>query len=658
MILGICDSPNVLEVMLIVTKVITIIKIIVPIILIVSLMVSFAKAVSQNDSDALDKAKKGAVSKVIAAVLVFFIPTFVDVIVGLVDPNSEYKECISDISRDTIDNAYSKVMDDLVSKAEETKTYSDYSVAYNYLANINDQNKKETFQERLAAVKQEIEESRKPQTVSSEYSKVNYKAFKWKYYKANTGPLKDYESKFNPYAVYAPENESDLNGVSLPLIIWLHGSGEKNVGEKAFLNSGLLKVVSDWDNYNLEPIPAIIVAPQATPGWWGGYESNHKTIYALVEYAKSKYNINPERVVLMGHSMGAHGVLELTLEMKKLNLYAAVTMSTQREDYGGKEGKAFYSKLKMKGYGEYASHQKFYDWIGQSENYTYYKGVSHGSVPKKALTEDLNKDGISDLMYWLFGSDASTKPVETQTTPETTTPGTTTPGSTTPTNTKPTADPITNHVNISSVNIAIANAVKARGLYTREAVVSAATTLVNKLSASNYHVPYQLGGMYHRGTAWGLNPNWGIVITHNNQYVLSGLDCRNFVNWTFKQAGLSLIRGYGYEGAINNKYGDVYSNFGDGRPGDVIDASEHIMLIIKNDKGSGSYTVAQSWGGYGVQLKTYKYSELQGSIKYKVYNMDGVYSNTGLWCPEKSSYRAYSGSCYIPKSEFPSYYGF
>ncbi len=656
MIINICDSPNVLEVMYIINIVITIIKVIVPILLIVSLMIDYVKAVSNSDSDVLEKAKKTTVSKIISAILIFLIPSLVNLIVTTVAPGSEYDKCLANISRDTIKSAYNKTMDGYLESAESSEEYDDYITANNYLIFIKDNDKKEEYQKRLEELKKKIDEKREAEknVNGGKYSKVDFSSFKWTYYKARSGPIKEYESDCNPYAIYAPSDESSLGGVSLPLIIWLHGSGEVKVGESAFLNSGLLKVVKEWNSYNLAPIPAIIVAPQATPGWWGGHKSNHKTIYALVKYVKAKYNIDPNNVVLMGHSMGAHGVLELTLEMKDLNLAAAVTMSTQRKEYGGKEGQAFYSKLRMKGYGEFESHQKFYDWIGQSKNYTYYKGATHGKVPQMALTEDLNKDGISDLMYWLFSDGADTLSKQEDTSSSDSSGRGSSSGQS---GTKPTPDPITNHVSIDSVNKTIASAAKSGGLYSRNAVVNVATTLVNTLSGSNYHVPYQLGGMYHRGKNWGLNPGWGTVITHNNSYVLSGLDCRNFVNWTFKQAGLSLIRGYGYEGAINNKYGDVYSNFSDGRAGDVIDANEHIMIIISNNKSSGSYTIAHSVGGYGVQIRTYKYSDLTGgSINYKVYNMDGVYSNTGLWCSEQSGYRAYSGSCHIPRSEFPSYY--
>ena len=667
MILGICDSPAVLEVMLIVTKVITIIRIAVPILLIISLMIGFAKAVSNNDNDALEKAKKASVSKVIAAVLVFLIPTFVDVIVGIVNPNSEYKECLSDISSETVDKAYDNNMEKLLGSAETNKNLYDYYNAQNYLENIKDSSKKQYYQRRLEDLKKEIDYSKKVSETKSEskngqYSKVNYNNFKWRYYYTNRGPISEVYSKSMPYAIYAPENKEDLNGVSLPLIIWLHGGGE--IKGEDFTKVGLPKIINKWGQTNLQKIPAIIIAPHSGGEW--KQDHHFEMVKQSIEWAKSYYNIDLNNVVLMGHSMGGRGTVFLSYGMYKKyskNYFSAIVSMSSNvyKEYPEDDptsGYNYFSKMKMRCYGEAREVNGFYNWLGKANEYIYLKNTSHGDVPYVALTTDENKDGVSDLMYWLFHDDASTTQKEepTQITPSSTTPESSTPGSTTPSNPKPTPDPIINHVNIASVNKTIANAAKSGGLYTRGGVVNVATTLVETLASSNYHIPYQLGGMYHRGKAWGLNSGWGTVITHNNKYVLSGLDCRNFVNWTFKQAGLSLIRGFGYEGAINNKYGDTYPNIGDGRPGDVIDASEHIMLIIKNDKANSSYLLAESNGGYGVRLKTYKYSELQGSIKYRAYNMDGVYNNTGIWCSEKSSYRAYSGSCHIPKSEFPSYY--
>ena len=213
--------------------------------------------------------------------------------------------------------------------------------------------------------------------------------------------------------------------------------------------------------------------------------------------------------------------------------------------------------------------------------------------------------------------------------------------------------PITEYVSVDEVNRKIAVAAKSSGLYTRGAVVAVATTLIKTLEASNYYIPYQLGGMYHRGNAWGVNPAWGTLINHEGNQVLSGLDCRNFVHWVFKQAGLSLIRGFGYEGSLKEDSDNRYSSISAGKPGDVIDANPHIMLVVSNN--GSSYTVAESNGVGRVRLQEFSFNDLSNA-GYKVYNMDAVYSNTGKYCPFQSEYRAYSGSCHIPRNQFPSYY--
>ena len=79
MILNICDNGDVLSVMRIVNITVLIIKIAIPIILILSLSINYLKAVYTSDNDALVKANKQAVNKMIAAILIFFIPTFVNV---------------------------------------------------------------------------------------------------------------------------------------------------------------------------------------------------------------------------------------------------------------------------------------------------------------------------------------------------------------------------------------------------------------------------------------------------------------------------------------------------------------------------------------------------------------------------------------------------
>ena len=117
---------------------------------------------------------------------------------------------------------YTDKAESLVKKAEETLNISDYTNAMNYMPNVKDENKRASYEERLAAVKTQIDEAREALLVAA-YDKVNYGAFKWTYYGENSGPVRNYTSqKTNPYAVWAPESVGDLNGVSLPLMIWLH----------------------------------------------------------------------------------------------------------------------------------------------------------------------------------------------------------------------------------------------------------------------------------------------------------------------------------------------------------------------------------------------------------------------------------------------------
>ena len=402
MIASICSEPKVLEIMRLVNIFISIIRIVVPLLLIFSLLFKFISVIKTGNEDNLAKVKKSVIYNITAAVIIFLIPNIINLIVKISFPNNDYKNCIN-TNYDVIVKAYNDKEEILVSKAEETLNINDYNNAYNYLLNINEGNTRKSYEYRLSLVKEKIDENNKTNN-----DKVDYSNFKWTYYKSGEGPLINYSENFDSYAVWGPENVNDLNGVSLPLIIWLHGSGEvskNHVGEQGFLNSGLLKVMSNWNTYGLKPVPAIIVAPQSY-GWWGGYTRNYNTINGLVEYTADYYKIDRSKIVLMGHSMGGNGTIEIAWEMKNLNLYAAVTMSTQVTSYKvGEGGQEFYSKLRMKGYGEFAEHQKFYDWIGQSQNYTYYKGETHGKVPERAFIEDINNNDVSDLVEWLFYND-------------------------------------------------------------------------------------------------------------------------------------------------------------------------------------------------------------------------------------------------------------
>ena len=167
---SVCDMPDVLKVMRIVNSILLIIRIVVPIILMIMVMIELVKAVQNAE---LNKKAKPIVTKVIAAVLVFLIPTFVRVIGDAVVENHDYEKCLKEVSKDDIEKAYERVEEKLLDKMEETEKMEDYNTALGYLVNIKDKEKKAEYQKRLDAVYKKIEEEREKERQSHQHTDMS-----------------------------------------------------------------------------------------------------------------------------------------------------------------------------------------------------------------------------------------------------------------------------------------------------------------------------------------------------------------------------------------------------------------------------------------------------------------------------------------------------
>ena len=158
-ILSICDNPDVLQVMRIVNIVITFINIAVPILLIVFIMLELVGAVS--DEEKLKKVTSGAVKKFIAAVLIFLIPTLVQVIVvttlGNENAADGYKNCLKNLSLEQINKIYETNALEAIEKAESTLNNNDYSNAYILTHKVKDTSKKNEYLKRLETLKTKID---------------------------------------------------------------------------------------------------------------------------------------------------------------------------------------------------------------------------------------------------------------------------------------------------------------------------------------------------------------------------------------------------------------------------------------------------------------------------------------------------------------------
>ena len=410
MIASICSEPKVLEVMRIVNIFISIIRIVVPILLIFVLMFKLISAITNNDKDSLAKVKKTAITNIVAAVIIFILPTLINLIVKITFPNNDYNNCLNVKSKEDIQLIYIKKAEALVSKVEENLDINDYNNAMLYLKNVKDEKKKE-YEERLNIVKNKIDELNKKY---SEYAKVNFSNFKWTYYYGGTGPVKKYCSNTLPYAIWAPEDINDLNGVSLPLIVWLHGAGETvdKLDQKYFVSADVFtRIMSSWNKSGLKPIPAIVIAPQSY-GTWYWLDRNFKSLIGMIEYARDEYNIDMERISIFGHSMGADDSLRVAYEMSKnykkdyistLVLFSASSVLSTPYYTNNKAYKDFFSNKQLFGFSENNNCKGFFNYTGIP---LVHISAGHNEVPKVALLKDEDNDGVSDLIYQIYGEDA------------------------------------------------------------------------------------------------------------------------------------------------------------------------------------------------------------------------------------------------------------
>lgn len=177
-ILGICDNGDILSVLRIVKIVISIIRIVVPIILIISISITLVGAVKDKDDDALNKSLKSIVTKSIAAILVFLIPTFINILANISDSDDSYLSCLKSATAENITATYRLQAEKLIDTAYETLNNSDYSVAKSAINKIKDENVRNELLSELSVVGEYIDLKNQIHALAKDYDRDEYKKLK------------------------------------------------------------------------------------------------------------------------------------------------------------------------------------------------------------------------------------------------------------------------------------------------------------------------------------------------------------------------------------------------------------------------------------------------------------------------------------------------
>lgn len=114
------------------------------------------------------------------------------------------------------------------------------------------------------------------------------------------------------YLLYLPKDYSKTEN-KFPLVLFLHGSGERGTDIEKVKTHGLPKLINQGKDF-----PFIVVSPQCPDDiFW-----NTDILISLLDEVIAKYEVDTSRIYVTGLSMGGHGAWELAI--RQPNRFAAI----------------------------------------------------------------------------------------------------------------------------------------------------------------------------------------------------------------------------------------------------------------------------------------------------------------------------------------------
>ena len=315
MVMSLCGTAEVLNIIRIIKIFITIIKIVVPILLIVSAMTTYLKAVTSGD---LQKSNKALLNKVLAGVIIFLVPTVVSVIINVAWTDSEVNQCLVNATGEKIAEVRIDNANDLLNRLEENFSVGNYNEALSAAKKIKDAATKEELIKKIQGYKKYVDISTKISKLSENYNRKKYKetyetvenieidnirekflerlkAIGPKPLDVKAGgqePVWLYDDKM-VYTVYMPEFATE----DMPVIMYLHGD---NYAPTEELYEYARQVYGD-------DFPFIIIGPDSfdSEEWKKVYWSKLDVLKGMLDTVCSKYSCDEDRISVVGHSRGA-----------------------------------------------------------------------------------------------------------------------------------------------------------------------------------------------------------------------------------------------------------------------------------------------------------------------------------------------------------------
>jgi predicted peptidase len=110
------------------------------------------------------------------------------------------------------------------------------------------------------------------------------------------------------YLIYLPQDYDPRSGKRWPLVLFLHGSGERGDNLQMVAQHGPSKHVEAGQHF-----PFILVSPQCPAHGWWSKEADVHALAELLDEIEDNYAVDPDRVYVTGLSMGGYGVWALAI---------------------------------------------------------------------------------------------------------------------------------------------------------------------------------------------------------------------------------------------------------------------------------------------------------------------------------------------------------
>lgn len=399
-VLSICDNGDVLSILSIVKVAITIIRIVVPIILILSLMITYMNAVKEKDTDLLTKANKSAIPKIIAALLVFFIPTFVHMI-GMIAGEESYLRCFNTATVSNINAAYESAARAALDRVKETKTQIDYNIALSKISKVRD-----------AAVKAELLAELESIEINTSLGASLNISTSFERYDDNK------YSSLSGYYLYIPKDATE----NMPLVAVFPPNSISYTSIKGMVEA------KDLSNFK-----AFIYIPTINSSARSDWNTNNSTdAVSKIKDLINEYKLDSSRISLTAFSSSGYYIYWTANKYRIFSAIAPIssglsfdTITSNYEDW------SYLKTLPMKGYGEKGGATtengrnctgvgtvdwsaktamcsvveglgKCSDCLSNCSSFTYLPNVCHGEIGDYVFNIDKNNNNISDILEWMI----------------------------------------------------------------------------------------------------------------------------------------------------------------------------------------------------------------------------------------------------------------